>query len=161
MYAPSPKQINFLNKLYTERDHNMPSIDMSSIDKRAASKFIEALLNSPVKARTPDTATDDLDAGRYALPNANGELEFFKVDAPTDGKWVGWVFVKQQAGDNYYPVKGNRRGWVIDAIKADPKAAMLLYGRELGVCGHCGRTLTDEQSRANGIGPVCAKGMGW
>jgi Family of unknown function (DUF6011) len=30
------------------------------------------------------------------------------------------------------------------------------YGRELGNCGRCGRTLTDDASRAAGIGPVCA-----
>jgi len=30
-----------------------------------------------------------------------------------------------------------------------------LYGTELGECGVCGRTLTDEKSRAYGIGPVC------
>ncbi|MES2342166.1 MAG: DUF6011 domain-containing protein [Pseudomonadota bacterium] len=26
----------------------------------------------------------------------------------------------------------------------------------MGECGRCGRTLTDEASRAAGIGPVCA-----
>lgn len=46
-------------------------------------------------------------------------------------------------------------------IAADPKAAMLRYGRELGECGHCGRTLTNDESRARGIGPVCARGKGW
>ena len=37
----------------------------------------------------------------------------------------------------------------------------IAYGRELGVCGVCGRTLTDENSREAGIGPVCAVNMGW
>jgi hypothetical protein len=31
------------------------------------------------------------------------------------------------------------------------------YGMLIGKCGVCGRTLTDEESRANGIGPVCAE----
>ena len=30
-----------------------------------------------------------------------------------------------------------------------------------GSCGHCGRTLTNEESRARGIGPICAGKMGW
>lgn len=34
-------------------------------------------------------------------------------------------------------------------------------GRELGHCGVCGRTLTDEESRARGIGPICAENNGW
>jgi hypothetical protein len=45
-------------------------------------------------------------------------------------------------------------------LEAGPKESMLRYGRELGECGHCGRTLTNDASRAAGIGPVCAKGKG-
>lgn len=46
-------------------------------------------------------------------------------------------------------------------IAAGPKEAMLRYGRELGRCGHCFRTLTNDESRALGIGPVCRKVKGW
>jgi hypothetical protein len=46
-------------------------------------------------------------------------------------------------------------------IAAGPKEAMLRYGQEIGSCGHCGRTLTNDESRAYGIGPVCRKGKGW
>jgi hypothetical protein len=46
-------------------------------------------------------------------------------------------------------------------LEAGAKESMLRYGRELGECGHCGRTLTNDASRAAGIGPVCAKGKGW
>lgn len=35
------------------------------------------------------------------------------------------------------------------------------FGKIYGVCAICGRTLTDEQSIAQGIGPVCIKKMGW
>jgi len=159
-YSPSEKQINFLDKLYAERDHNVPAYDISTLDRRAASKLIDALMGCPVKQRTADTEADSVPAGRFAV-TIDGTLGFYKVDAPTEGKWAGWVFVKQQAGDDYYPVKGARRSQVIKAIEADPKAAMLLYGRELGSCGHCGRTLTDEASREAGIGPVCATKMDW
>ncbi len=44
----------------------------------------------------------------------------------------------------------------LEAIKtASPETAMALYGQTLGYCGRCGRSLTDETSRALGIGPVC------
>lgn len=36
-------------------------------------------------------------------------------------------------------------------------AAAALYGQELGHCGLCGRELTDDESRAAGIGPVCIR----
>lgn len=35
-----------------------------------------------------------------------------------------------------------------------------IYGQELGHCGRCGRTLTNEASRYLGIGPECAT-KGW
>jgi hypothetical protein len=38
--------------------------------------------------------------------------------------------------------------------------AMAAYGREIGRCGRCHRTLTDEDSRAAGLGPDCASKMG-
>lgn len=47
------------------------------------------------------------------------------------------------------------------AVVADPEAAMVRFGHEIGRCGYCGRTLTDEESRAAGIGPVCrTRGFG-
>jgi hypothetical protein len=49
----------------------------------------------------------------------------------------------------------------LEVIKADPKAASILYGLKLGACGVCGRTLTNQESRELGIGPICIKKMGW
>lgn len=100
-------------------------------------------------------------AGRYAI-DFEGKLRFFKIDRPTEGRWAGFVFVKEQAGDNEHPVKTLRRQEVLEAIAAEgAEVCSTRYGRELGHCGVCGRTLTDEQSRAQGIGPVCIAKMGW
>lgn len=98
--------------------------------------------------------------GRYAIlvqgPDGEKVTKFYKVDAPTEGSWAGHVFVKVQASDDLHPVRNREeRTRIIDEISKDARQAMLRYGRELGKCGHCGRTLTDEESRAYGIGPVC------
>lgn len=45
-------------------------------------------------------------------------------------------------------------------VAAGPEAAMVRYGTELGNCGHCNRELTNDVSRAAGIGPKCRKNMG-
>jgi hypothetical protein len=91
-----------------------------------------------------------------SLPGED-RVRFFVIDTPLRGKWAGAVFVKEQAGDDLYPVKPvGREETIIKAILADAKAALTLYGLELGSCGICGRTLTDEDSRRRGIGPVCA-----
>lgn len=97
--------------------------------------------------------------GHYAIRGLDEDqpnrVRFFKVDKPERGKWVGWTFLKEQAGSDLYPVKGDRYARVMEAISEDPPTSMRLYGQELGICGLCGRELTDEESRAYGVGPVC------
>lgn len=96
-------------------------------------------------------------SGRYAVVE-DGVVKFYKVDLVTEGKWSGHVFVKVQASDDLFAVRSpSARKEILDAIAEDPESAMLMYGQELGKCGHCGRTLTDEDSRAAGIGPVCRR----
>lgn len=99
---------------------------------------------------------DKVPEGRYAVEMPDERLHFFVVDKPDTGKWKGYTFVKEQAGDELHGVRApKRRELVLATIGADPGEAMLRYGLELGKCGHCGRTLTNEESRALGIGPVC------
>jgi hypothetical protein len=86
----------------------------------------------------------------------DGEVKFYSVDNPERGKWAGYTFVSVQASDDYYPVKGAGRAEVLKLIAADPEAASVRYGRLIGKCGRCSRTLTDESSRLAGIGPICA-----
>jgi hypothetical protein len=99
--------------------------------------------------------------GRYAV-TIDGTLKFYKVDQGKEGtRWAGRTFVSVQASDELFPVRNpNARQEILNLIARDPEAAMRRYGQELGSCGHCGRTLTDENSRAAGIGPVCAD-KGW
>ena len=126
-----------------------------------ASRIIEWLLALPRKAAAAAPEAHDVPAGRFALVHPERSIiEFFIVDKPEDGKWAGRTFVKQQASDDKYPVRGARRDEVLARIAEDPHGAMIRYGHELGRCGRCGRTLTDEVSRAMGIGPDCAALLG-
>ena len=49
---------------------------------------------------------------------------------------------------------------VQEAMK-NPLEAAVKYGRETGRCSVCGRRLTDPESVANGIGPICEGLMGF
>lgn len=44
---------------------------------------------------------------------------------------------------------------------ADPKSAAIAYGRKFGCCSICKRELSDPESIAAGIGPVCSARFGW
>jgi hypothetical protein len=94
--------------------------------------------------------------GRYALQTDEG-VKFYRVEHGTvGGRWEGFVFVSAQASDDLHPIRNRTtRQAILDAIAADPQAATVLYGKELGVCGRCGATLTSEW-REQGIGPVCS-----
>ena len=165
------RQVSFLRTLAEERECGISPEAMAEaaakITKAEASVWISAAMAKPrkvepsgetVQAYVPEET--EVPAGRYAV-EIQGSLGFFVVDRPERGRWVGFVFVRQMASDTEHPVRGARRNEALNAIKADPKAAAIRYGRELGVCGCCGRTLTDGASRAAGIGPVCAAKRGW
>lgn len=156
------KQKNFIFSLVAERDlsHSGKTLTeiremISGLSRTKASEWIARLLELPKLA----DRDNDVPAGRYAI-QFPGLVRFYKVDRPTEGKWAGWTFVKIQAGDEHHSV--NDREFVLNLIReAGVRESMELYGRELGSCGHCGRTLTNEESRARGIGPVCAGRMGF
>lgn len=97
-------------------------------------------------------------AGHYAVASATGnnDLDFFRVDRPTEGRWAGRTFVKRVIGGHpEYAVRGEAAREALARIAADPDAGPR-YGREIGRCCRCNRRLTDEVSRAAGIGPDCA-----
>ena len=106
-------------------------------------------------------AAAEVPAGRYAISGKDGTTDFYMVDKPVEGRWKGYTFVKLQLSDDLQRMPMSHQLTVLLRIGADPRAAMERYGREIGECGHCGRTLTNEESREFGIGPVCRAKMGW
>jgi uncharacterized ferredoxin-like protein len=93
---------------------------------------------------------------------AVNELAFYKVDRPTEGRWAGFVFVKLIVSDDEQRLSKAASAAVLAKIAAvGAEAASAAYGLEIGECGVCSRTLTNDASRERGIGPVCAEKMGW
>lgn len=170
------KQMAFIDSLMTGRvvtdeQRTWYAANRTSVDKRQASRIIDALLTAPKMPQQPAPSTSipstniaplpDVLEGRYAIEEA-GVLKFYIVDKPTEGRWAGRTFVSVMASDERWPVKNpDARRAVLMAIAADPQAAAIRFGKELGKCSICGRTLTDEESRNRGIGPVCAEKRGW
>jgi len=174
------KQIDFIVKLIIQKE--MPDDLKQKLELRLtgsdnplssfeASKTIDWLLKRPDKKGasgfSPSPRLTELEAkipeGRYALrlatPDPSGNtIHFYSVDKPDEkSKWYGRTFVSLLVGNNdKFPVKAmHERERILAEIEKNPAEALLLYGREIGRCGHCGRTLTNDESRARGIGPVC------
>ncbi len=100
---------------------------------------------------------------KYALANLPGhsnDLTFFEVQyGKKNTKWDGFQFVNRLVGApgdfRKFPVKGAAKAIVLSKIADDPKAAAKTFSQEFTVCAACGAPLTDDESRAQGFGPVC------
>lgn len=183
----SPAQIKFMNDLVEKRDMSGLSEDEQAflrtpaawpnMNSSQAHKAITKLLECPKKPAQVHRANDPdpvrgfdpgapvPDAGYYFILDPTnktseypeGKESFFRVKKGTD-RWEGYTFLSAQASDDWYAIKdADRRQKIYDAILVDPINAMNEYGIRLGVCGNCGRTLTDRDSRLRGMGPVCAE----
>jgi uncharacterized protein DUF6011 len=113
-------------------------------------------------------------SGRYAVDE--DDPKFYQIDNIQDekdrfgnrNKWCGWVFASLKISDDRIKLGSQRPGQKYQGqheenlrkIANDPLAAAQLYGRLIGECGICGRTLTDPDSIALGIGPICAEKLG-
>lgn len=164
----SVAQLNYINSLLDKRVVD-PKFGLTTEEIRAraselsmskATEWINRLKDLPYAPKEDEEAPNiwpDVPKGRYALEMADGTIKFYVVDRPDRGKWSGFTFLSIQASDELHPVRDlSAKQTILEKIEVDPMAALTRYGREIGVCGVCGRTLTDETSRAAGIGPVCA-----
>jgi hypothetical protein len=168
----SQKAVDYLVSLARTRTPDVQPVDIRnwalSVDRTEVSAKID-WLKTQLAVFADDAAPVDnrlerheIPAGRYAITGNEGHTVFVKIDIPTEGRWAGRIFVKVQAGDELHRTSRNMADALLGKIAAaGTKEAMFRYGREIGACGHCGRTLTNEESRAAGIGPVCRGKMGW
>lgn len=165
------KQVAFLSSLLQRKLPTLPAatiLTAGAASKLVCSEMIDELLKAddaaPAVARPAQTfspvgapAFPEVPEGRYAVQREGGPLRFYSVDRPTEGRWAGFTFLAVWASDETFPIRDREtKREILAEIALDPEAAMLRFGREIGKCGHCGRTLTDASSRAAGIGPVCA-----
>lgn len=91
--------------------------------------------------------------------------------AKPGSKWEGSLYVVDRGSDSYLgrvtagrfvPSRdGSARETEVLGILADPKGAAVKHGKLTGACSVCNRTLTDANSVAAGIGPICAEKFGW
>jgi hypothetical protein len=106
-------------------------------------------------AYTPRDKFADVPNGYYAVTTNDDVLAFYRVstwEKSNNRK------VQVQASDALHLVRGRvATDAILSKIRiATAPIAGKLYADHLGNCWRCGRTLTDADSRARGIGPVCA-----
>ena len=92
-------------------------------------------------------------AGPNAKPANQGCL-YVLEDAPYDERaYLGKITPGGEYRPSYAATDLHRKA--VDLVADDPWQAALTYGRAMGRCSCCGRTLTAGKSIEDGIGPIC------
>lgn len=117
---------------------------------------------------TPEMLVRGLREGRYAVrADSSQPYIFLRHVRPKTGKKKGCLVFQTQHSEVFkdrltiYPSgkafcpEPRKIDQALLLACVDPITSMRAYARELGVCGRCGRKLTDERSRWYGIGPEC------
>lgn len=184
-WPPSEPQVAYVIGLQQERalpdEYWIKSDDdIRAMEKDEVSRLIGELKALPYKnpkGRGQAKNGYTMPAGRYAVEDAIGSVTLFQVDKPKEGRWAGYTFIKRLIGapGSYrkQEVQDTVRYSILDRIQADPKAAMIAYGKHETVCGRCSSPLTNGlkpddpkgpdglTSVERGIGPVCMFKKEW
>lgn len=161
-YAPrlaTAKQIAFVNRLAAEKDLT-PELAQSvamveSSASRAVSSLIDILISRPRRrVAAPATPAEELTDGMYRVGH-----KIFKAYIGQSGRLLCKELVQGfDAFDDAWSFE--YRGMAHRYVAASQKMSLAEakeFGAIYGICCCCGRTLTDEVSIAEGIGPVCAR----
>lgn len=177
---PTEKQIDFIRSLGGDahRARHMTRLGASQyIQQLKAAKENRPVTDVPAARPAPRPTTivpiDLLKAvrdGRYAFrPDANTKWSFVRISRPKNGRMKDCIKIQTQHGDDLtdrMTVYPSGHVWlpaphmiesVLLGIIVDQTQCAIDYGREIGRCCRCGKSLTDERSRHYGIGPECEK----
>jgi hypothetical protein len=146
---------DYIERLLAQKETN-PVLPQPQVDEQS-----KTLIPLDMLKVVPD--------GRYAArQDENDEYDFFRVSRPKSGRFKDAVKVQTQHSDLLKEMivlwpsgrvsvysRGSEANFLLAIL--DPRSAGIRYGRHIGKCMKCGKTLTDNRSRYYGIGPDCEK----
>jgi Family of unknown function (DUF6011) len=120
---------------------------------------VEAIATAFASARakgikTPKLRLDTFVFSRAPDHGSNAGSIYVKGDGEYLGKVTAGRFLPSRACDD--PTRDR-----VVAAAADPHASARAYGQRTGTCSCCGRELTNAESIALSIGPICRDKFGW
>lgn len=114
---------------------------------------VEAPAPAPVRERFDFNSVPDGNYAYYEGDPAADLVKFYRVD--TNGTWKN---LAARGGDTLYPVKNTSAKVAImrRILEVGLEECRMLFSTKLDRCWMCGRHLTNDASRAIGMGPDCA-----
>jgi hypothetical protein len=148
----------------TDDDKAKINDGLSTLSLTNASVWIDSLRAKPQVKKSKWIVPAEIPDGRYAITK-NKVWTFFRVVTRNAGEPTEQRFVQKVLGSpgDFRYVRVTTEEWrlAIDTIRDDPGTYATLFGLKVGVCGICGSPLTDPDSIARGIGPICAQKYDW
>ena len=129
-----------------ERDANKADVEIDRIAVAFATAKAAGL-------KFPKLRLDDFTFSLASAAGRNAGAIYVKQDDLYLGKIADGKFTRSRDCDAATETR-------IVAVCADPAAAATAYGKRTGQCSCCGRELTNEESIARAIGPICASKWG-
>lgn len=129
-----------------QAEASAPSADPSRLEA-----VFEVALKSGLKA--PRLRVGEFSFSLAGASSVNAGAIYVKGE---EGVYLGKLqrgrFIARQQGDYVARVL---------EIAADPEGEAIKHGKLTGRCAICSRKLSDAESVARGIGPICAEKFGW
>ena len=154
----SEKQLSFADSLTKKKEggietlnhylHNRKVSSLEELDRKDVSEIINALKFA--KEITPPMKITEV--GAYIL---NGIVYSIRQHSETK-RWSVWTY--SDTAERY--VRNDKEFGVLYQLDTTDRLTLELaikYSAQVGICVHCGKTLTVLKSVAGGIGPICAK----
>lgn len=171
-YTPSDAQIKFLNDLLRDREHTYTEAQIAEgradwrkirpmIDelKVSARRDPRARKDEVVETSAPVATSGRIDFkvitdGNYAVPGEGDVIHFYRVST----KGNGFKKVQIRASDNLFDTRNFKQDVAIlhQIVNFGLEASQMLFATKLERCWMCGRSLTNDVSRARGTGDECA-----
>ena len=123
------------------KDALTTKVDVSKVETLFATAKANGL-------KRPQFRADGITMSLAGPRSRNAGAIYVKQSGAYMGKIMGGVFSPSRDADQTVAD-------TIAKVAADPLGSAVQYGRDTGICACCGRTLTDPQSIAAGIGPIC------
>jgi hypothetical protein len=154
----SDKQASFIPKLLEKAEKELQPKPATQLEN--FSKVIEIFDNAKAKGYKK----------KIILRLGDEDYKIRLSEAPASGVNAGMVYVK--VGEEYKGKITREGKWIytgqadetlqqkLNEFSLSPKEEARKYGFRTGECCVCGRTLTDKNSIANGIGPICSSAFG-
>ena len=157
---PTEKQLDFARALVTSKEGGqellanvLQSRGVHSLEQLSRGD-VSAIINSLKNTKTKEIPIKISDVGAYLVD----ETIYSIRQGSESKKWQVWSYNAE--AEKYLRNDKKVEKTILEKVEVTNRLTLeqaIKYSAQVGICVHCGRTLTVLKSVAGGIGPICAK----